>query len=108
MPIPITNPFTMGLFTMPLPNIAINLSTKMALLFTLLDILLMEVTPLPILVLPPFTMLVSMVTMLPTMLSTMLLTTKLFITRLFITKLFITKLFTMLSLLPKPMNLLKM
>merc|ERR1712204_61978 len=46
-------------------------STKMALLFTLLDILLMEVMPLPILLLPPSTMLVSMVTMLPTMLSTM-------------------------------------
>merc|ERR1719162_2187717 len=44
----------------------------MASLFTLLDILLMEVTPLPILLLPPSTMLVSMVTMLPTMLSTML------------------------------------
>merc|ERR1712129_615462 len=56
---------------LPLPNIAINPSTKMALLFTLLDILLMEVMPLPILLLPPSTMLVSMVTMLPTMLSTM-------------------------------------
>ena len=82
MPIPITNPFTMGLFTMglftmPLPNIAINQSTKMALLFTLLDILPMVATPLPILVFSQSTMLVSMVTM--------LLTTKLF-TTLFITR----------------------
>jgi hypothetical protein len=61
----------------------------MALLFTLLDILLMEVTPLPILALPPFTMLVSMVTMLPTMLYTML-PTMLFNTQV-ITRLFITR-----------------